>query len=78
MDDIGQDTPLLAEDRGIDPDAAFGGTHARKELEARLLTKLDTRMSILVAIYVLNCGSMRLGWPWIYATLKNSSRHRPQ
>ncbi|KAJ7129736.1 sugar transporter [Mycena epipterygia] len=54
MDDIGQDRPLLAEDRDIDPDAAFGGAHARNELEARLLSKLDTRMSILVAIYVLN------------------------
>ncbi|KAJ7700039.1 MFS general substrate transporter [Mycena rosella] len=49
-----QDTPLLSEDREIDPDAAFGGKLARNELEARLLSKLDTRMSILVLIYILN------------------------
>lgn len=55
-DDYAQDTPLLSEDREIDPDAAFGGKHARKELEARLLFKLDSRMSILVLIYILNCG----------------------
>jgi len=49
-----QDTLLLSEDREIDPDAAFGGKLGRKELEARLLTKLDTRMSILILIYILN------------------------
>ncbi|KAJ6539297.1 MFS general substrate transporter [Mycena capillaripes] len=53
-DDYAQDTPLLSEDREIDPDAAFGGKHARKELEARLVSKLDSRMSILILIYILN------------------------
>ena len=37
-----------------DPDAEFGGTEARKQLEKRLLLKLDARMSILIVIYVLN------------------------
>ena len=37
-----------------DPDAEFGGTEARKELEKRLLRKVDIRMSILVVIYILN------------------------
>ncbi|KAF7776195.1 hypothetical protein Agabi119p4_4588 [Agaricus bisporus var. burnettii] len=32
----------------------FGGPKARKELEKKLLKKLDSRMSILVVIYVLN------------------------
>ena len=39
---------------GLDPDAEFGGAEARKELERRLLLKLDARMSILVVIYILN------------------------
>lgn len=38
----------------IDPDAEFGGSAARKELERKLLRKLDLRMSILVLIYILN------------------------
>jgi hypothetical protein len=38
----------------IDPDAEFGGLAARKELERKLLWKLDLRMSILVLIYILN------------------------
>ncbi|KAJ7095339.1 MFS general substrate transporter [Mycena belliarum] len=52
LDDCRQ--PLLSDDQEIDPDAAFGGKLARKELETRLLSKLDTRMSILVLIYILN------------------------
>ena len=36
------------------PDAEFGGSEAREKLEGRLLFKLDARMSILVAIYILN------------------------
>ena len=43
-----------------DPDAEFGGTEARKELERRLLLKLDARMSLLVLIYVLNHVSRTL------------------
>lgn len=35
-------------------DAEFGGSEARKQLEKKLLLKLDTRMSILVVIYILN------------------------
>ena len=37
-----------------DPDAEFGGSDARKKLEARLLRKLDARMCILIIIYILN------------------------
>ncbi|KAF8195947.1 MFS general substrate transporter [Mycena galopus ATCC 62051] len=48
------DRLLLSEDQEIDPDAAFGGKLGRTELEARLLSKLDTRMSILIVIYILN------------------------
>ncbi|KIK65313.1 hypothetical protein GYMLUDRAFT_239857 [Collybiopsis luxurians FD-317 M1] len=36
------------------PDAVFGGTEARKKLERSLLRKLDTRMTILILIYILN------------------------
>ena len=43
-----------------DPDAEFGGTEARKELEKRLLLKLDARMSILIVIYILNYVSSTL------------------
>ncbi|KAJ6614287.1 MFS general substrate transporter [Mycena sp. CBHHK59/15] len=75
QDDDSPDRPLLSsyalslasdEDRDIDPDAAFGGKLARQELEARLLVKLDTRMSILILIYILNyldrnnCSAARL------------------
>lgn len=35
-------------------DAAFGGPAARRELERKLLWKVDKRMSILVLIYILN------------------------
>lgn len=34
--------------------AEFGGTAARRELEKKLLWKVDKRMSILVLIYILN------------------------
>ena len=44
----------------LGPDAEFGGTEARKELERRLLLKLDARMSILVVIYILNYVSRML------------------
>jgi hypothetical protein len=54
--DSDEDRPLLSTDREIDPDAAFGGKLAREQLETRLLSKLDTRMSILVLIYILNCA----------------------
>ncbi|KAF8138536.1 major facilitator superfamily domain-containing protein [Boletus edulis] len=37
-----------------DLDNEFGGKEARKRLERKLLWKLDLRMSILVAIYILN------------------------
>lgn len=41
-------------DSATDPDAEFGGTQTRKELERRLLWKVDLRMSILIFIYILN------------------------
>jgi hypothetical protein len=37
-----------------DPDAEFGGSEARNQLEKNLLWKLDLRMSILIVIYILN------------------------
>ena len=38
----------------LDIDAEFGGREARLILERKLLRKLDTRMSILIVIYILN------------------------
>ncbi|KAF9075884.1 MFS general substrate transporter [Rhodocollybia butyracea] len=37
-----------------DPDAKYGGRESRMALERKLLWKIDTRMSILVIIYILN------------------------
>ncbi|KLO18099.1 sugar transporter [Schizopora paradoxa] len=37
-----------------DPDAEFGGSLKRIELEQSLVRRLDTRMSILILIYILN------------------------
>lgn len=37
-----------------DPNAEFGGTEARKQMEKKLVRKLDLRMSILIIIYILN------------------------
>lgn len=45
---------LLPPDMPLDIDAEFGGKEARLKLEQKLLRKLDTRMSILILIYVLN------------------------
>jgi hypothetical protein len=39
-------------------DAEFGGPEERKRLEAKLLRKIDARMSILVVIYILNYVSL--------------------
>ncbi|KAJ7667975.1 MFS general substrate transporter [Mycena polygramma] len=50
-DDDQLERPLLYEEREIEPDAAFGGKLGRKQLEARLVSRLDARMSILVVIY---------------------------
>ncbi|QRV72254.1 major facilitator superfamily transporter [Ceratobasidium sp. AG-Ba] len=36
------------------PDAEFGGIEARRQLERKLLRKLDLRMGILILIYILN------------------------
>ena len=36
-----------------DGDRAFGGHQARKDLEKRVLRKIDIRMSMLVLIYIL-------------------------
>ncbi|KAG7097006.1 hypothetical protein E1B28_004400 [Marasmius oreades] len=46
--------PLLPTDHEGNDDIEFGGTQARQELERRLLHKVDTRMSILIVIYILN------------------------
>ena len=37
-----------------DGDAEFGGLEARRDLERRLIGKIDLRMSILIVIYSLN------------------------
>ncbi|KAF9058157.1 sugar transporter [Panaeolus papilionaceus] len=37
-----------------DPDAEFGGTERRKEIEKKLLWKIDMRMSVMIVIYILN------------------------
>lgn len=56
-----EDLPLLLPERSseqqydaLDPDMQFGGHVARKELETRLLRKLDIRMSILIVVFILN------------------------
>ena len=37
-----------------DGDAEFGGLEARRDLERKLISKIDLRMSILIVIYSLN------------------------
>ena len=37
-----------------DGDAEFGGLEARRDLERKLIGKIDLRMSILIVIYSLN------------------------
>lgn len=54
----------------------FGGPKARMELEKKLLKKLDSRMSILVVIYVLNC-EFQLE-PISQWSIKHICRHRPE
>ena len=41
-----------------DVDKEFGGHEARKQLEKKLLRKLDMRVSILIVIYILNYVSV--------------------
>lgn len=46
---------MLADEHADDgPDAEFGGQEMRAVLEKRLVRKIDTRMVILVVIYILN------------------------
>ena len=45
---------LEAPIKAYEADEEFGGHEARKNLERKLLRKLDLRMSILVVIYILN------------------------
>lgn len=49
-----------------DYDDEFGGPEERRRLEKKLLRKIDARMSILVAIYILNYVSfpVKIMWPW--------------
>ncbi|PCH41493.1 MFS general substrate transporter [Wolfiporia cocos MD-104 SS10] len=49
---VAEETAVVPED--ADDDAEFGGPEARRQLEKKLLHKLDLRVSILVVIYVLN------------------------
>ena len=56
-DEYTLERPNRDTETGIDPDAEFGGTEARKKLEKRLVFKLDARMSILIVIYILNSVS---------------------
>jgi hypothetical protein len=48
--------PDMIDPEQASPDigAEFGGQEARLNLERKLLRKLDTRLSILVLIYILN------------------------
>ena len=39
-------------------DTEFGGSEERGRLEKKLLRKIDTRMSILIVIYILNYVSL--------------------
>lgn len=39
-------------------DSEFGGPEERRQLEKKLLRKVDARMSILVVIYILNYVSL--------------------
>lgn len=48
-----RDAPRWDAEAGGD-NADFGGPEARRELEKKLLWKLDKRMSILILIYILN------------------------
>jgi hypothetical protein len=47
-----------------DPDSEFVSKEARKTLERKLLWKLDLRMSILIAIYILNYVNSHTGFPF--------------
>ena len=53
-DSIGHSSARLIQAIEDSDDEEFGGTEMRMELEQRLLLKLDTRMSVLVLIYILN------------------------
>ena len=46
-------------------DAEFGGPEERGRLEKKLLRKIDTRMSILVVIYILNYVSLLVELTWL-------------
>ena len=57
--DGGQLQPLLDPTDEYERDEDFE-LEKRQELEASLVKKVDKRMSILVLIYILNCGFSRL------------------
>ena len=46
-------------------DVEFGGPEERGRLEKKLLRKIDTRMSILVVIYILNYVSLLVELTWL-------------
>lgn len=58
-------------------DSDFGGPEERRKLERRLLWKLDSRMSILVVIYILNYVRYISEWPGLCPIL-NTTTDRPQ
>jgi MFS transporter, ACS family, DAL5 transporter family protein len=58
-----QDDGSIHSENVREPDAEFGGPEARKELERELLRKLDTRLSMLVVIYILNCAFYLIRYP---------------
>jgi hypothetical protein len=60
--DGGQLQPLLDPTDEYDRDEDFE-LEERQKLEAALVKKVDKRMSILVLIYILNCGLYRLSLP---------------
>ncbi|OCB84400.1 MFS general substrate transporter [Sanghuangporus baumii] len=52
--DFKEETLIADTGNIIDPDAEFGGREERLKLERNLLWKVDSRMSILILIYILN------------------------
>ncbi|KAL5488091.1 hypothetical protein ACEPAI_6199 [Sanghuangporus weigelae] len=52
--DFKEETLIADAGNIVDPDAEFGGREERLRLERNLLWKVDSRMSILILIYILN------------------------
>ena len=65
-------------------DSSFGGSHKRRELEKRLLRKLDMRVAFLVIVFITNFVSLKtlvygtlIGIPrWIDPISRESDLHK--